>query len=414
MYAQAALKSNIIPRNGAYGIVNRGVQKCTRGCSVLRSKNYTSLSRITLDTATDPCSGSGHILAYMFDVLMNIYESYGYTTREAVASIVENNLYGLDIDDRAAQLAYFAVMMKARQYDRCFFSRGIQPHVYAIVESNHVDKFAVDYFCNGDEKLLTAMDAIIKELHDAKEYGSILTVTPQDWSALYDRFAEITEDINMSRETALRELLPLVQTAQALAQKYDTVVTNPPYMGAAGMYSKLYDFVKEEYPDVKSDMSTVCMRKTISMCNEHGYMSMINIPVWMFISSYEKLRAEIITRNSLVQMLHLGRGVFGSDFGTTAFVIGKRFVPNYCGIYRKLFMKQGAIDSVETKELWFHEGKGAFSAKQSAYLRIPGNPIAYWVSERFISNFAGRLVQDTHFSGGRNKTHGNKQYARMW
>ena len=113
-------------------------------------------------------------------------------------------------------------------------------------------------------------------------------------------------------------------------------------------------------------------------------------------------------------MLHFGRGVFGSDFGTTAFVIGKRFVPNYCGTYRKLFMKQGAVDSVETKELWFHEGKGAFSAKQSSYLRIPGNPIAYWVSERFISNFAERLVQDTHFSGGRNKTHGNEQYTRMW
>ncbi len=376
-------------------------------------KEYAALTPDQLKVI-DPCSGSGHILAYMFDVLMKIYESYGYTTREAVASIVENNLYGLDIDDRAAQLAYFAVMMKARQYDRRFFSRSIQPHVYAIVESNHVDKFAVDYFCNGDAKLTAAMDTIISELHDAKEYGSILTVTPQDWSALYDRFAEITEDINMSRDTALRELLPLVQTAEALAQKYDTVVTNPPYMGSAGMNSKLYDFVKEEYPDVKSDMSTVCMRKTISMCNEHGYMSMINIPVWMFISSYEKLRAEIITRNSLVQMLHLGRGVFGSDFGTTAFVIGKRFVPNYCGTYRKLFMKQGAVDSVETKELWFHEGKGAFSAKQSSYLRIPGNPIAYWVSERFISNFAGRLVQDTHFSGGRNKTHGNEQYTRMW
>lgn len=157
----------------------------------------------------DPCSGSGHILAYMFDVLMKIYESCGYTTREAVASIVKNNLYGLDIDERAAQLAYFAVMMKARQYDRRFFSRGIQPHVYAIIESNHVDKFAVDYFCNGDTKLTAAMDTIIGELYDAKEYGSILTVTPQDWSVLYDRFAEIMEDINMSRETATMQVASL-------------------------------------------------------------------------------------------------------------------------------------------------------------------------------------------------------------
>mgnify|MGYP000399932017 CR=1 FL=1 len=138
----------------------------------------------------------------------------------------------------------FAVMMKARQYDRRFFSRGIQPHVYAIVESNHVDKFAVNYFCNGDMKLTAAMDTIIKELHDAKEYGSIVTVTPQDWSVLYDRFAEITVDINMSRDTALRELLPLVQVAEALSQKYDVVVTNPPYMGSSGMSAKLSDYVK--------------------------------------------------------------------------------------------------------------------------------------------------------------------------
>ena len=376
-------------------------------------KEYAALTPDQLKVI-DPCSGSGHILAYMFDVLMKIYESYGYTTREAVASIVENNLYGLDIDDRAAQLTYFTVMMKARQYDRRFFSRGIQPHVYAIAESNRADKFAVDYFCNGDMKLTTAIDTIIKELLDAKEYGSILTVTPQDWSALYERFSEITEDINMSRDTALRELLPLVQVAEALAQKYDVVVTNPPYMGSAGMNTKMYDFVKEKYPNTKSDMSTVCMEKTISMCNELGFMAMINIPVWMFISSYEKLRFEIITKNSLVQMLHLGRGVFGSDFGTTAFVIEKRYIANYYGTYRKLFMKQGAVDSIETKELWFHEGKGAFFAKQDSYLRIPGNPIAYWVSDRFINNFSGRLVRDTHFSGGRNKTHGNEQYTRMW
>ena len=290
-------------------------------------KEYAALTPDQLKVI-DPCSGSGHILAYMFDVLMKIYESYGYTTREAVASTVENNLYGLDIDDRATQLAYFAVMMKARQYDRRFFSRGIQPHVYAIVESNHVDKFAVDYFCNGDAKLTTAMDTIIKELHDAKEYGSILTVTPQDWSALYDRFAEITEDINMSRETALRELLPLVQVAEALAQNYDAVVTNPPYMGASGMSGKLSSFVKKKYPDTKSDMSTIMMERTLEMSTSHGYISMINIPVWMFLSSYEKMRNTMLRNNMIVNMVHPGRGIFGSDFGTTTFVISKTYIKN--------------------------------------------------------------------------------------
>lgn len=212
-------------------------------------KEYAALTPEQIKVI-DPCCGSGHILAYMFDVLMQIYESYGYTTREAVASIVENNLYGLDIDDRAAQLAYFAVMMKARQYDRRFLARKDengnpdvpQPHVYAIVESNHLDKFAIEYFCNGDAKLKAAMDTIIRELHDAKEYGSILTVTPQDWSVLYQRFDEIVEDIDMSRETALRELLPLVQVAETLAQKYDAVVTNG--RGVKGQTRKSADFTR--------------------------------------------------------------------------------------------------------------------------------------------------------------------------
>ncbi len=363
----------------------------------------------------DPCSGSGHILAYMFDVLMKIYESYGYTTREAVASIVENNLYGLDIDDRAAQLAYFAVMMKARQYDRRFFSRGIQPHVYAIVESNHVDKFAVDYFCNGDAKLTAAMDTIISELHDAKEYGSILTVTPQDWSALYDRFAEITEDINMSRETALRELLPLVQVAEALAQKYDVVVTNPPYMGSSGMSPKLTEYVKKNYPDSKSDMSTVSMEKTLDMCCEHGVMSMINIPVWMFLSSYEKLRYKLLKNNTIINMIHPGRGIFGSDFGTTSFVIQKGIIHGYKSSYRRLFKTQGEVETVNVREQRFFEEIGKFATSQDAFFDIPGIPIAYWVNDKFIENFVlGTHIKDISRARRGLETGNNDKYLRFW
>ena len=349
-------------------------------------KEYAALTPDQLKVI-DPCSGSGHILAYMFDVLMKIYESYGYTTREAVASIVENNLYGLDIDDRAAQLAYFAVMMKARQYDRRFFSCGIQPHVYAIVESNHVDKFAVDYFCNGDAKLTAAMDTIIKELHDAKEYGSILTVTPQDWSALYDRFAEITEDINMSRETALRELLPLVQVAEALAQKYDAVVTNPPYMNVNGMNGKLGEFIKKNYPETKSDLSTVFMEKAFSICTTNGYMAMINIPVWMFITSYTGLRENIIQSKSIANLLHLGRGIFGSDFGTTAFVIQNTEIRHKQSKFYKLYFRQGEVNSVEEKEKMFFERVGEYISSQDFFDVIPDSPIAYWASKELLNDF---------------------------
>lgn len=357
-------------------------------------KEYAALTPDQLKVI-DPCSGSGHILAYMFDVLMKIYESYGYTTREAVASIVENNLYGLDIDERAAQLAYFAVMMKARQYDRRFFSRGIQPHVYAIVESNHVDQFAVDYFCNSDAKLKAAMDTILGELHDAKEYGSILNMTPQDWSELYERFAEITEDINMSRETALRELLPLVQVAEAMTQKYNVVVTNPPYMNVNGMNGKLVEFIKKKYPETKSDLSTVFMERAFSICVSNGYMAMINIPVWMFITSYTGLRENIIQSKSIANLLHLGRGIFGSDFGTTAFVIQNTEIRHKQSKFYKLYFRQGEVNSVEEKEKMFFDRVGEYINSQDFFDVIPDSPIAYWASKALLNDFEqGKSVSE--------------------
>ena len=377
-------------------------------------KEYAALTPDQLKVI-DPCSGSGHILAYMFDVLMKIYESYGYTTREAVASIVENNLYGLDIDDRAAQLAYFAVMMKARQYDRRFFSRGIQPHVYAIVESNHVDQFALEYFCNGDAKLKKAMDTIISELHDAKDYGSILTVTPQDWSALYARFAEIKEDIHISREVALRGLLPLVQVAEALAQKYDVVVTNPPYMGSGGMGAKLTDFVKKSYPDSKSDMSTVCMEKSLSMCRKNGFMTMINIPVWMFLASYENFRNALLRDNTIINMIHPGRGIFGSDFGTTTFVFRKSNPCGYIGCYHRLFDAQGEVKSNEEREKAFLDKKGQFYADQLNFSKIPGNPVAYWVSDILMEAFAKEIfIGDICEPRVGMATANNDRFIRLW
>ena len=376
-------------------------------------KEYAALTPDQLKFI-DPCSGSGHILAYMFDVLMKIYESYGYTTREAVVSIVENNIYGLDIDDRAAQLAYFAVMMKARQYDRRFFSRGIQPHVYAIVESNHVDEFAVDYFCNGDAKLTAAMDTIIRELHDAKEYGSILIVTPQDWSALYDRFAEITEDINMSRETALRELLPLVQVAEALAQKYDVVVTNPPYMGMPGMSVDLANYVKNYYPDSKTDLFAVFIEKCKALLKVNGYQAMITQHAWMFLSSYEKLRQKLFV-SDIVNMAHLGARAFeeigGEVVQTTSFVIANRSIKKYEGIYCRLVeptTQQGKEDMFLAKE-------NVYCAKQSSFSTIPGNPIAYWINESFVENYekyplVGKVsnVKKGMFTGA------NDLFFRLW
>ena len=359
----------------------------------------------------DPCSGSGHILAYMFDVLVQIYEAYGVDTRTAVASIVENNIYGLDIDDRAAQLAYFAVMMKARQYDRRFFSRGIQPHVYAIAESNYVDSFALEYFCNGDAKLKEAMGTIISELHDAKEYGSILTITPQDWSALYARFAEIKEDIHISCEAALRELLPLVQTAEALAQKYDVVVTNPPYMG--DLNKTLQDYVKKNYPNSKHDLCSVFLERCLKMVNRGAYTAMITQNAFMFLSRYEKMRRDIL-QYEFVNMAHLGARAFDAIGGevvqTTTFCMRKATILNYIGTYERLVNYQSEAE----KETEYLKHENTYYCKNEVFDIIPKAPMTYWVSEKVLSMFELRRLDSLADPRVGMFTTDNEKYLREW
>lgn len=385
-------------------------------------KEYAALTPEQIKVI-DPCCGSGHILAYMFDVLMQIYESYGYTTREAVASIVENNLYGLDIDDRAAQLAYFAVMMKARQYDRRFLARKDengnpdvpQPHVYAIVESNHLDQFAIEYFCNGDAKLKAAMDTIIRELHDAKEYGSILTVTPQDWFALYQRFDEIVEDIDMSRETALRELLPLVQVAEALAQKYDVVVTNPPYMGNSSMSANLSEFIKKKYPDSKSDMFAIFMESCRAMTKHTGFQAMITQHAWMSLASYEKLRYKLHDM-SIVNMTHLGARAFeevsGEMVQTASFVLQNTKIEQREGLYCRLVDPTTA----NGKENMFLSGNNRYHAKQESFERIPGAPVSAYVAGDILAMLyeKGKTINDIGEVKIGMGTGNNDLFLKLW
>ena len=361
----------------------------------------------------DPCSGSGHILVYTFDVLMQIYEAYGYTTREAVASIVENNLHGLDIDDRAAQLAYFAVMMKARQYDRRFFSRGIQPHVYAIMESNHVDKFAVEYFCNGNAKLTAAMDTIISELHDAKEYGSILNVAPQDWSVLHDRFSEITEDINISRETALRELLPLVQVAELLSQKYDIVVTNPPYLSVSGLNAEVSEFIKKTYPDSKNDLYSVFIERCRSFTKKLGLQAMITQQAWMFTALYEPLRIKLKSA-SIVNLIQLGAHAFdeigGEVVQTAAFVIRNMPSGKYKGVYMDL--TDGA--SEKEKENFFLSHINMYATEYSDFDGVPNTSMAYWLSQQALRDFSVQKISQIATTREGMTTADNESFLREW
>lgn len=358
----------------------------------------------------DPCMGSGHILVYAFDVLMEIYRTQGYTDRDAVSAIIENNLYGLDIDDRAAQLAYFALMMKACEHDRRFLRRGVQPHVCAVAEWNGNPNDSPAW-SDGQRR---AARMLRETFRDAKEYGSILSI-PKPLADALDALGENP----FGGETALgvdaENLQRLAAQAKIMARKYDVVVTNPPYMGFRGMNTKMADFLKERYPDSKSDMSTVFMQKCMDYCTESGYMSMINIPVWMFLTSYEKLRKDIIEKKTIVSMAHFGRGIFGSDFGTTSFVISNKHISGYLGSYRRLFEKQGAVDSIEQKEKWYLERKGSFVARQDNFEKIPGIPVAYWVSENVRKCFEASEKIGTYASPRQGLATGNNEvFLKLW
>ena len=361
----------------------------------------------------DPCMGSGHILVYAFDVLMQIYTSAGWDQREAAQSILKNNLFGLDIDDRAAQLAYFAVMMKARQYDRRLLTRGIQPNVYAIRESNGIPAMTIEYFHKNDPKLKADIESIITEMRDAKEYGSILNITPVDFAGLYARFDEIREDINMMQMSALENLLPVVKCAEVLAQKYDVVVTNPPYMAVSNAGAKVNDYIKKNFPDSKADMFAVFIERCGQMAKKNGYQAMITQHAWMFLSSFEKLRTKLLAVD-IVNMAHLGARAFeeigGEVVQTTSFVIRKSHIADYKGEYCRLIEPT----SQQGKEDMFLSGENRYAADQSNFSKIPGSPVAYWVSESISQTFElTKLGEQTYPKQGLSSADNNR-FLRFW
>jgi len=376
-------------------------------------------------TLMDPSMGSGHILVYGFDVLMQIYTSVGYSERDAAQSILKYNLYGLDIDERAFQLAYFAVMMKGRQYDRRILTRGIEPHVYAIEESNDINRDHLKFLGNLQdeqtrEKNRKELVRLLDQFQDAKIYGSIIKVEEYDFDALREYIHLTKIESQFSIETlgvqdTINKILYALSIAKVMQCKYFASITNPPYMGNGNMDIALVSYLKQYYPDSKSDLSTVFMERCFSFVKEQGYMAMINIPVWMFISSYKELRSKFLNNATIINMLHLGRGIFGSDFGTTSFVFEKSCIPYYMAEYRKLYLVHGAVDTVEQKEKWFKEGIGRYTTSEIKILQIPRYPIAYWVSSKFTEAFQhGKLIETLGSVSEGIKTGNNDKYLRLW
>ncbi len=376
----------------------------------------------------DPCMGSGHILCYMFDVLVKIYEDYGYTARDAASSIVEKNLWGLDIDERATQLSYFAVMMKARQYDRRFLTRGLQPHVYAIEESNGITSapmhdMGINLSENEYSQAVKEAKRLVEEMHDAKEYGSIIDVSPCDWNLLR-KFAvprqsedgQIKLDIHGEVETSKR-LQRLINIGQALSQQYHAVVTNPPYMGAGGMGLKLSKYVKDYYPDSKSDLFSCFIEKTLKIANSSAFVSLITMESWMFLSSFEKLRKRLIDEKTITNMVHmpyLGKGgtSLGINFGTSAVVFRNYYVENYNTQYDYVVYYETDSEGVPLtfpvkNERWK-------CSKQYNYKKISGCPVAYWASDDFIDTFNANKLEAFASTNNGFTTGDNNRFLRLW
>lgn len=367
-------------------------------------------------TVFDPCMGSAHFGVYTFDVLEKIYTEYGYTEREAAASIVQNNLFGLDIDERAAQLASFAIMMKAMQYDKRFLKRGIQPHFYEIKESNHIDPFAVDYFANGNASLKHDIQSVIHDTIDAKEYGSLIQIAPVDFDALFARLEEIEKDIDLQKDIVLKYLFPLVREAKLLSDKYAVVATNPPYLNKFD--AKLKKYIVDNYADYKGDLFSVFIYRDFGFCERNGYSGFMTPNVWMFIKSHEGLRNYIYSSKGIVTLVQMAKGAFFSEatVDVCAFVLSNW--KNEKGLYIRLEDFKGGMEvqRKKVKEALATQDCGYFfESSQSNFSKIPGSPVAYWASSNMLMDFEKGFPTETLVDVKQGLATGdNNRFLRLW
>lgn len=383
-------------------------------------EQYASLQVMDIK-CIDPCMGSGHILAYMFDVLMEIYKKQGYRNRDAVKNIINCNLYGLDIDERAAQLAYFAVMMKGRQYDDRFLERNYQPHVHAIVESNGIDRELLTYFGVemdefSRENANNQLNGLLDAMQDACEYGSIINVPAYDFDLLKEYVAEYDPERNLFASNDLgplqERLQELIAVGEILARKYEVVVTNPPYMGASGMGPKLTKYVKERFPDGKSDLFAVFIEQGNSMVCPNGCNCMVTMQSWMFLPSFETMRKKILGNRLITNLMHMENMVLGIAFGTTVTCFRNVILSGYKGTYIQIKLR----DLVDDEPICFPiKGNRFAQIKMENFIKIPGAPIAYWISNEMFNIFNEVKISKFAISDGQTKTGDNEKYLRcIW
>lgn len=389
-------------------------------------KGYAALTPEDIK-CIDPCMGSGHILAYLFDVLMQIYRSAGYTDRDAAASIVEHNLYGLDIDDRAAQMAYFVVMMKGCQYDSRFLRRHLNPHVYAIQESNGINRNQLKFFGNGlsdfeRNEARLQLEGLLDTLTNAKEYGSILNMENYNWALLRSCADAAGEDAQLSMDSfgladTVAQLKQLIDIGEVLGQKYDVVVTNPPYMGASNMNQRLLSYTKANFTNGKSDLFSCFIYRCSNLVKQMGFVAMITQHGWMFLSSYEKMRQDLLQDMTIDNLVHLGARAFeeisGEVVQTVSFVCRKEVNASYNSTYIRLVN----AESGQQKEKVFlqHLTENEFSMPAETIKKIPGNLFAYWLSDNFIYHLVkGKKVGEYGAAKQGLITSDNERFLRFW
>lgn len=366
-------------------------------------------------TVFDPCVGSGHFLVYAFDVLMKIYVEYGFSERDAAVEIVKNNIFGLDIDGRATQLAYFAVMMKARQYDRRFFTRGIQPKIYEITESNNVDRASIDYFCGDDTGLRKDVDAILEVMTDAKEYGTILHMPKVDFGKIDDRFIQLSEEINMYNMYLFGDFKSLIEEIRIMSNTYAIVDTNPPYLNKYD--AKLKDFINLNYKEYNGDLFSVFMYRNFGYCKCNGYTGFMTPFVWMFIKSYETLRQLIINEKALTTLIQMEYSAFEEATVPICSFVLKNGKDDSKSLCFKLSDFKGGMEVQREKTLEAIDNKDCgyfYEADTCDFKRIPGSPISFWVSEALYQDFEYKKIQDIEPPRFGMSTSDNNRFVRIW
>ncbi|MBN6239283.1 BREX-1 system adenine-specific DNA-methyltransferase PglX, partial [Escherichia coli] len=387
----------------------------------------------------DPACGSGHILTEAYNVLKAIYEERGYRTRDIPQLILENNIFGLDIDDRAAQLSGFAMLMLARLDDRRILSpgRSVRLNIVSLQESKldiaelwtklnfhqQVQRGSMgDMFAEGtalantdsvEYKLLMRTLALFTS---AKTLGSLIQVPQEDETALKTFLGglyRLAVEGDIPQKEAAAELIPYIQQAWILAQRYDAVVANPPYMGGKGMNGELKEFAKKQFPDSKSDLFAMFIERGFSWLKDAAYNSMVTMQSWMFLSSYENMRANILDKYTIETMVHMGNGVMKIAFGTNATVFRNVHIPSYQGAFS--YTENDDINDEGYPKEFPVKNDRLKTAAADDFKKIPGSPIAYWVNEAIRDNFAKMIPLESIAPARQGLGTGNNaQFVRFW